>query len=209
MSAEQDFLGKIDQQRASQGFRGVTELLDLADQGNAILDPFSVLISASVILGSHNLFYPNVIVQAKDGGELTVGDGNTFYPNTLILAEKGKVSIGNKNQFGDGGCSVKANMPDAEITIGDNGRYINGAQVIGKTHLGSGTQVIGPITVQNCTLEEGDDFHSADPDLRAGLLKGSGLARNITVAQGEVLNETGTFNQSDIERQSKYHPKKK
>ncbi len=208
MSAEKDFLEKIDQQRASQGFRGISELLDLADQGNTILDPFSVLIGASVILGSNNLFYPNVIIQAKDGGELTMGNGNTFYPNTLILAEKGRVLIGNENQFGDGGCSIKANMADAEITIGDNGRYINSPQVIGKTYLGSGSQVIGPVTVQNCTLEDGGDFRSGDPDLRAGLLKGSGLARNITVAQGEVLNGTGTFKQEDIERQSKYHPKK-
>ncbi len=208
MPVEKDVLSKIDQQRAAQGFRGVSDLLNLVDQGNTILDPFSVLISISVILGENNLFFPNVIVQAKDGGELSVGDGNVFYPNTLILAEKGKVSIGNENQFGDGGCSIKANMPDAEIHIGDHGRYINGAQIIGKTTLGSGSQVIGPVTVQNCTLEEGGDYRSSDADLRAGLLKGSGLARGITVPQGKVLNGSGTFKQEDMEDQSKYHPKK-
>jgi len=208
MSVENDVITRINQQRASQGFRGISELLALMDQGNTILDPFSLLISVSVILGENNLFYPNVIIQAKDGGKLQMGDGNVFYPNTLVLAEKGSVKIGNENQFGDGGCSVKANMADAEITISDNGRYINGVQVIGKTNLGSGSQVIGPITVQNSTLAAGGDYKSADADLRGGLLKGSGLARNVQVDQGGVINATGDFKQENLERQSKYHPKK-
>lgn len=208
MSQENGIFKKIDEQRASQGFLGIAELLALADRGNTILDPFSILISVSALIGENNVFYPNVILDAKDGGKLSVGNENVFYPSTLILAEKGKVSIGNNNQFGDGGCSIKANMPDAEITIGDNGRYINNPQIIGKTSLGSGSQIIGAITAQNVTLEAGGDYRSTDIDSRAGLLKGTGLARGVVVPEGKVINGSGTFKQEDLEDQSKYHPKK-
>ncbi len=209
MSTEQYMLHKIDEQRESRGFHRISELLRLSEQGNTFLDPFSTLISKSVVLGDNNLFYPNVTIEANRGGVIVVGNANAFYPNTYILAEEGKVSVGDDNQFGDGGCSLKANRSDAEITVGDNGRYINGAQIIGRTTLGSGSQVIGPITVQDCTLEAGEDFQSSDPDLRAGLLKGTGLARGIVVPKGKVLNGAGTFEQDSIEAQSKYHPKNK
>lgn len=208
MSAEQYALHKIDEMRSEHGFRSVSELLELGESGNVVIDPFSALISSSVELGQGNFFYPNVVVEAKEGGTISIGNNNVFYPNTLILAEKGSVTIGSKNQFGDGGCAIKANMPDAMISIGDNGRYINGAQILGKTVLGTGAQVLGPITVQNCYLEAGGDFNEQDPDLRAGLLKGSGLARNITVPVGMVLNGSGTFLEASLENQSKYHPKK-
>lgn len=199
----------IDEQRASRGFYGVSELLEWAAQSdNTFLDPFSILISRTVKLGRDNVFYPNVILEVKNGGELTLGNSNVLYPSTLMIAERGKIFIANGNQLGDGGCSLKANMPDAVITVGDNGRYMSGAQVIGRTALGSGSQVLGLITVQNCTLEGGGDYRSADPDARAGLLKGSGLARNITVPVGKVLNGSRMFEESQTEDQSKYHPKK-
>jgi acetyltransferase-like isoleucine patch superfamily enzyme len=207
MSTEKEFIGRIDQQRASQGFLTVSELLDLSKEGTIIFDPFSVLVSSVAIFGRNNTFYPNVIVQIKDGGEISLGDDNIFYPNTIIIADTGKVFIGNSNQFGDGGCTLKANMANKEITVGDKGRYINGALIIGGTSLGSGSQVIGPITVQDCTLEPGDDYRSSRPEFRAGLLKGYGLARAITVSRGNVLNGSGVFRQEDIEDQAKYHPK--
>lgn len=209
MSVESRLFRMIDEQRSSQGFLTLSEVLKLTDdQGNTILDPFSVLISVYAKIGNNNIFYPNVIVQADDKGTLEIGNSNIFYPNTFVLAEKGKLVIANHNQFGDGGCSIKANMPDAEITIGSNGRYINGAQIIGKTNLGSGSQIIGPITVQNCNLEQGGDYRSSKVELRAGLLKGSGLARGLNVAQGMVINGSGNFKQEDLEEQAKYHPKK-
>jgi hypothetical protein len=209
MTHDQDVLREIDKQRASRGFYGVSELLELAAQsGNTMLDPFSTLISRGVVLGTGNLLYPNVILSMSNGGQLSVGNSNAFYPNTLLIAEQGTISIADRNQFGDGGCSLRANTPDAVITVGNNGRYMNGAQVMGRTILGSGSQVLGPITVQNCALQEGGDYRSADPDGRAGLLKGSGLARGISVPAGKVLNGLGMFRQEQIEDQSKYHPKK-
>lgn len=207
MSGEESILDQIDRQRTAQGFRSIGELMGLADSGNTVLDPFSVLISSSVTLGKNNFFYPNVIIRAIDESDLSLGNGNVFYPSTFILADEGRVMIGDSNQFGDGGCAIKANMPDAAITIGDNGRYINGAQILGKTVLGSGSQVLGPITVQNCTLEAGTDYRSKDPDQRAGLLKGSGLARDINVPVGYVVNGDGQFAQDDLESQASYHPK--
>src|SRR5690606_31622546 len=96
----------IDEQRSSQGFLTLSEVLKLTDdQGNTILDPFSVLISVYAKIGNNNIFYPNVIVQADDKGTLEIGNSNIFYPNTFVLAEKGKLVIANHNQFGDGGCS--------------------------------------------------------------------------------------------------------
>lgn len=208
MSAEQYVLHKIDEMRAEHGFRSVADLLELGESGNVVIDPFSALISSSVHLGVGNFFYPNVIVEAKEGGSVTIGDNNIFYPNTMILAEQGIVTIEDENQFGDGGCAIKANMPDAKISIGSQGRYLNGAQILGQTVLGTGSQILGPITVQNCNLAAGGDFRSSDPDLRAGLLKGSGLAKDLSVPTGMVINGSGVFSEENIELQASYHPKK-
>ncbi len=197
----------INTSRTSRGFLTIEQTLALAEAGNIVLDPFSVLISAAVILGENNLFYPNVVIEAQNAGKLTIGNGNIFYPNTLILADSGEVQIGNNGVFGDGGCSIKANLPTATISIADNGRYCSGAQILGNSLLGNGTQVLGAITVQNCTLEGGGDFTEADPDKRGAVLKGHGLARNIHLATGDVLNGTGTFLQAQTERQMRYHPK--
>lgn len=210
MSIDKEILHRIDEQRASQGFHTVSELLDFAEQDNRILDPFSVLISTAVSLGSGNQIYPNVVIEIRDESRVTIGDNNVFYPNSLFIAEGGgSILVGDNNQFGDGGCYVKASNAERAINIGSNGRYINGAQILGRTTLGSGSQVIGPITVQDCVLEEGGDFEHADPDTRAGVLKGSGLARGLTITTGAVLNGLGTFDADNIEVQSKYHPKSK
>lgn len=201
-----DILQQIDVQRSSQGFLTVSGLIQLGKQGNVILDPFSTLISSRVKLGSDNVFYPNAIVQACNEGSIAIGSGNIFYMNTFLFADQGAISIDNYNQFGDGGLSIKANTPGALITIGSYGRYLNGTQVMGRCVLGSGSQILGPITVQNCILGAGESYQHANPDARGGVLKGAGLARNLSVHQGEVLNGQGDFSQSQIQRQSYYHP---
>lgn len=202
-----DVVSIIDRQRTKEGVLSVKELLQLCDSGNTILDPFSVLISSSVKIGCNNIFYPNVIIKAVNNGTITVGNENSFFPNSLLLADRGKIEVGNANQFGDGGISVKANTPTSIIIIGDRGRYINGVQVLGQTVLGSGSQIIGNITAQDCRLEQGEKFSHSNPDLRGGVLKGYGLARNIQIKVGMVLNGLGSFNQHDVEYQSTYHPK--
>jgi hypothetical protein len=98
-------------------------------------------------------------------------------------------------------------MPNSCITIGDNGRYLNGMQIVGICSLGSGSQVIGNIIVQNCVLEEGESYLHDNPDLRAGLLKGFGIARNLTVGKGKVIEGAGKFETSNIQSQALFHPK--
>jgi len=179
----------------------------LQESGNIILDCFSTLISSSVKIGQNNKFYPGVIIENNDGGNVTIGNGNIFYPNSLLIAEQGVIKIGNNNQFGDGGISIKANTKTSKIIIGDYGRYINGVQILGKSYLGAGSQVIGNITVQDSHLEEGESFMYPDTAARGGVLKGYGLARNVRVSIGMVINGQGSFKQEEIKFQSFYHPK--
>lgn len=197
----------MNEQRDLCGFLSIEKTALLCKQENIVLDLFSVLISKTVEIGSGNIFYPNVIIETKKAGQIIIGENNVFHSNTFLLAEQGSISIGNNNQFGDGGLSVKANMPDSKITIESNGRYLNGAQLLGHSFLGSGSQVIGHITVQNCRLESGKSYLHDNPNERAGLLKGFGLAKNLIVASGKVIDGAGVFNQKQIKSQSFYHAK--
>lgn len=202
-------LSLIDVQRKKNGFFSVTELLEIEENGNSILDCFSTLISSSVKIGKNNKFYPGVIIENNNDGNVTIGNGNVFYPNSLLLAEQGVIRIGDNNQFGDGGISIKANTKTSKIIIGDCGRYINGVQILGNSYLGSGSQVIGNITVQDCHLAEGKSFIYPDAAARGAVLKGYGIAKKLRVETGMVINGQGTFKQEEIQCQSYYHPKEK
>jgi len=63
--------------------------------------------------------------------------------------------------------------------------------------------------VQNCTLADGGTFQEPNPDERGAVLKGFGLARNIVLETGRVINGGGNFADFPIEQQSAYHPKLK
>ena len=195
-----------DAQRKRLGFRTFEELLELTSN-NHILDLFSVLISTGVTVGSGNTFYPNVVLECHDEAHVRIGDANIFTPGCLVVAEAGSVTVGSHNLFGDGGFTARLDQPKAQLVIGDNGRYINGVALSGNNSLGSGSQIIGPIRVQNCTLGEGGSFESENPDERGGVLKGYGLARGLMVGQGRVIAGNGTFRAEDIKLQSFYHPK--
>ncbi|MDD2225065.1 MAG: hypothetical protein PHP97_02800 [Candidatus Shapirobacteria bacterium] len=200
---------KLDNQRKELGFFTIGELLELSDRKNIILDPMSTLISKDANIGSENIFYPNTIIEKQGGGTIEIGSKNIFYPQTFIVASLGKIKIGNGNQFGDGGLSIKANYPNTDISIGNNCRLLNGVQILGITHLGSGSQIIGgQLTVQDCFLEDGKDFTFPDTDERGGVIKGFGLIRNIKIEKGKVINGQGSFDQSMVQDQSFYHPKK-
>jgi hypothetical protein len=203
----EEMLESVNNARNQRGFLSVEDLIKLNEEGNIILDPFSTLVGNEVKIGTGNIFYPNTILEAANGGIIQVGNTNIFYPNTLLVADQGQIKIGNGNQFGDGGCSIKANRQGAEIIVEDNGRYIDGPTIVGKTILGSGTQIIGRITAQDCSLEGGKDFTSGEPDAQGAVLKGAGLARGIRLSRGDVLNGQGDFSKAEIERQSFYHPK--
>ena len=97
--------------------------------------------------------------------------------------------------------------PFSTIRIGSHGRYLNNPALFGRCVLGDGSQILGNITVDSCTLADGGSFREDDPDLRAGLLKGSGVARNLTVARGMVIAGNGTFSADDLLPQRHFHPK--
>lgn len=198
-----------DRQREAMGYRTLAELLELIEAGNRIPDVFSVLISRHVAVGTGNTFYPSVVLECREDASLRLGDGNVFTPGCFIRAESGTVRIGSGNLFGDGGFTLRTDGRDAVVTIGDRGRYINGVALTGTNTLGTGSQVIGPIRVQNCHLDDGGDHASPDPDTRGGVLKGYGLARGLRVPQGQVIAGNGAFSRQDMKPQSFYHPKEK
>lgn len=196
----------FDQQRTDKNFLTTVELIETIGERNRILDD-SVLIGKNVIVGVKNTFYPGVIIEQQGAGVITIGDGNTFYPGTYILSSAGEIMIGDYNEFGPAGVTVKSNIPNAAISIGGHGRYCDGVSIMGKTALGTGSQILGNITVQSCTLAGGGTFQEPDPDKRAAVLKGFGLARNLALEAGQVINGMGNFADSPIEQQSVYHPK--
>jgi hypothetical protein len=201
-----DYLKKT---RQARGFLDAPDTIGEIGADNFILDPYSLLISKGVRIGTGNVFYPNVVIETQGDGVIVIGDNNIFYPGTYLLSSAGSITVGRDNEFGASGCTVKANTPDAQIIISDGGRYCDGASIVGKTSLGSGTQVLGAITVQDCSLASGGTFQTPDPDERAAVLKGFGLARGITLEKGQVVNGSGNFASRPIEWQHDYHPKVK
>lgn len=199
----------VDDIRRSRGLMTIADIQELVERGNVIYDPFSVLIAAKAKIGTRNVIFPCVSLFIDGQGELVIGDNNTFFSNSLIEAVSGPIVVGSFNQFGEGGFTAKTNRPNARIVIGDSGRYLNGAAVFGEATLGSGSQILGAITVDSCHLEAGQSYKDADPDLRAGLLKGAGAARNLTVPTGQVILGNGSFSLHDIKPQSYFHPKVK
>ena len=197
--------GYLDRVRREKGLLSIGEVAAISQSGNVIYDPWSVLISTRAIIGRGNTFFPGVYIFCIGAGTVEIGNDNCFHSNTLIEASTGAVRIGARNQFGEGGFTARANRRGASISIGDDGRYMNGAAVFGDTVLGSGSQLLGSITVDSCKLEAGGSYRERDPNRRAGLLKGTGVARNITVPIGQVIVGSGLFLAGDAQRQADLH----
>lgn len=208
MSPDKTIVDQVDKQRKQLGFLTIEETLELARQGNVILDPWALLISRNARLGKNNVFYPNVVIHADNDGDVKIGDANTFYPMAYLEARQGTISIGCNNQFGEGGVSIKANRSGNHIEIEKNGRYLSGAVVVGNSILGSGTQVLGAVTVENCTLMGGQSFNDPDPDLRGAVVKGNGLIRDLSLRVGDVVVANGLPPSFVLQRQSELHPGK-
>ncbi|MDR3434026.1 MAG: hypothetical protein P4L95_19375 [Rouxiella aceris] len=194
-----------DRVRIRNGFLTLAQMVQLCENGNDIFDPFSTLISAHAKIGKGNIFYPGVIIIGTSNHAMEIADSNIFHSNTLIESSSGPVYIGSENQFGEGGVTIKANREGSIIKIENKGRYLGGAAVFGSTFLGHGSQILGAITADNCHLEQGDSWREPSPDARGGLLKGHGLAKDLTVGTGLVINGSGNFKDSLIEPQSNYH----
>ncbi|MGW2400631.1 hypothetical protein ACWCYY_29135 [Kitasatospora sp. NPDC001664] len=65
---------------------------------------------------------------------------------------------------------------------------------------------IGAVAVQSVRLAGGGEHAYPDPDGRGAVLKGSGLARGLSLEAGEVVNGSGDFAAAPVERQRAYHP---
>ena len=206
MDVAPSLLDKMDDLRNQQGYMTLHEVMNLTERGNVIFDPFSVLISRKCQIGSNNYFFPSISLFCGEEAELIIENGNIFYTNTLFSAEKGPISIGSGNQFGEGGFYAKANREGSNIRIGNNGRYLGGASVYGDSELGSGSQLLGGVSVDNCRLEEGESYRHPDPNVRAGLLKGYGPAKDLLVPRGSVIMaKNGSFSIDNLQNQSLSH----
>ena len=82
-------------------------MLELAEAGTIILDPYSVLLGTRVRLGDGNVLYPGVVIECDPDSECSLGSGNTFLPGTFIAASGGgSITIGDNNRIGEGGAQL-------------------------------------------------------------------------------------------------------
>lgn len=200
-----ELLAHIDRLRREHEFLTPSELLALGDRGNIVLDPFSVLVSRKARLGRSNTLEPGVVI-ACSGGEIEIGDDNTFFVGTRIDASAGRIKIGNGNRLGEGGLTLRVSAVDAQLVVGNNGRYQAGATIQGPADLGSGSQILGHILAQGVVLAAGGSFVEPDPDQRGAVLKGFGVVRRISLAQGRVIDGSAAFSAADAVWQSVNHP---
>jgi len=196
-----------DAARRHLGFLSVAETAALTHRGLLIPDPNSVLVSADALLEPGIVLWPNVILQASDGGRIEVGRGTQLFPGTRIVASGGTVSVGAEAEIGEeGGFTIKAGAGDA-ISVGDGARLLGGGSLVLSNRIGRGAQILGPIRCQNCALGDGGTYRDPEPDDRGGVLKGLGMARNVDVPQGHVIQAFGLFAEAFMRRQSYFHPK--
>jgi hypothetical protein len=153
------------------------------------------------------VLWPNVILQTNADGRIAVARGTNLFPGTRIVASGGTVTVGAEAEIGEeGGFTIKAGPGDV-IAIGDGARLLGGGSLALSNRIGRGAQILGPIRCQNCTLGDGGFYRDPEPDERGGVLKGSGVARNIEVPQGHVIQAFGLFAEAVLRRQSYFHPK--
>jgi bifunctional N-acetylglucosamine-1-phosphate-uridyltransferase/glucosamine-1-phosphate-acetyltransferase GlmU-like protein len=204
-----DLIAVLDATRTAQGLLTIAETLALSAAGNLIHDPFSTLIAKTAQIGSGNICFPNTQVLCSTGRQLRIGNDNRFLPGSLIDAQAGDITIGNSNQFGDGGFTAIANRAGGSICVGSYGRFQRGATLYAQVAVGDGCQILGPIAVQDCVLSSGGDHTHPEADERGSVLKGIGTARTLTLKQGEVIQGHGVFSMDDLKMQSFFHPKAK
>ena len=198
---------RSDEHRAALGFLTVGETEALADHGVRVLDPFSTLISAGVAIGRGTVVYPGVIIQRDAVSALTLGATNTLFPGCLLLAgHGGAIAIGSDCELGPGSVQITADTPDSEIQLGDRVRLRDGCELSGRSHLGRGSQILGAISARSVTLGAGlGGYDWPEVDQRGACLKGTGIARDLTLDRGEVASRRPSFADAPIERQAAHH----
>lgn len=196
-----------DSARQRLGFLSLKETIALAHRGVLVPDPGSVLVSPDVQLEAGVVLWPNVILQVSNGGCIAIVRGTNLFSGTRIVATSGSITIGAKAEIGEeGGFTIKANSGEV-IEIGDGARLLGGGSLSRSNRIGRGAQILGPIRCQNCTLGDGGTYRDSEPDERGGVLKGSGVARNLGVPQGHLVQAFGLFAEAVMRRQSHFHPK--
>lgn len=111
--------------------------------------------------------------------------------------------------IGPGGVQIKANVAGAAIRLGCGVRLLNGCELTGSSEVGDGCQIIGPVQAQSVRLAGGrGGYEWPDPAERGALLKGTGLARGLTLGRGEVVSCQSVFAEQPVERQESYHPQR-
>jgi carbonic anhydrase/acetyltransferase-like protein (isoleucine patch superfamily) len=197
-----------DEARRALGFMTLAETAALSKRGIIVPDPGSTLVSPAVELGPDTVLWPGTILRITQGS-LSVGPGVVIFPGTHIVAEVGAVTIEAKVEIGEeGGFTIKAEAGSI-ITVGDGARLLGGGSLTLSNRIGRGAQIIGPIRCQNCLLGDGATYRDPDPDLRGGVLKGSGVARGIEIPQGHVIQAFGLFTEGVMRQQSYFHPQRK
>jgi carbonic anhydrase/acetyltransferase-like protein (isoleucine patch superfamily) len=198
-----------DDHRRLLGYLTVGETVSLAGAGVCVLDPASTLIATNAVIAAGAVLYPTAVVQCDASSRISVGGGTVLWPGTLLMAlSGGEVTVGEGCELGPGGVQLKANTAGSVIRIGRGARLINGCEVVGVSSIGDGCQVIGAIDARSVRLEGGRGGYSwPEPDERGAVLKGSGLARGITLSMGQVMNLRPSFADAKVEAQSSYHPR--
>ncbi len=187
--------------RQDFGFLTVAEVLQLCTT-QQILDPSSTLISAKVQLGEGNVFYPGVVLQADNESSCVIGHRNVFYPGAYVSAEHGgMILLGSDITLGPGSVQLKAGRADA-VAVGDSARLANGPVVTGRSVLGSGSQILGAVEADSVVLADGGDYRSSPPEKRGAVLKGAGMARDVRLAPGDLLQGFGNFAVANVIRQT-------
>lgn len=201
----ENLVAYADRTRERLGYIGVSEII--ADTRNTVIDPYSVLISKHVQIGTGNVFYPGVRIDAEPGST-QIGNNNRFFEGSRIDATRGgRLVIGDDNAIGPHAVALLVNRAGAVTTIGNRTRLLGRVDIIGTCVLEDGSQIIGDISAMNIMLSGGDDHGGPDPDLRGAVLKGRGRASSITLSRGKVINGDGDFALAPVEDQSVYHPR--
>ena len=199
----------MDAARERAGFLSLADTAALNEKGIIVLDPHSTLVSPRVVLSEGITLWPSVTIEASDCADVSIGRGTQLYSGTRIVAKSGKIVIGMDVEIGEeGGFTIKAETSHCVIEIGNGARLLGGGALSLRNVIGRGAQVLGPIRMQNCVLGAGATYAEPDPDKRGAVLKGSGVARNIELPAGKVIQGFGLFSEAPVCDQSYFHPKR-
>ena len=208
MTGVQAILDQLNQHRSAGGYLLVEQVVALGADGIVVTDPFAVQISKHVVFKGSCRIRGAVNLLSDTAGALTIGSGVTIEGSCTIEAKNGgTVTVGDGADIGvEGGFHIHANVAESSIVLGPRVRLYGGGAIYGKSVLGQGAQILGRIKVVNCILAGGADSSEPNPDLRGAVLKGMGLAENISLQCGEVVRSFGLFTALQTQRQVEFHP---